>query len=263
MERLIRGLLVIAFIVPIVVPNLSVAQSPVHKELAPPGKLRLALNSGTPVLLTRTSDGVVTGGVGYALSKFFATNLGTVVELVAYPNSATYTQSFGKNEWDIGLATKTPLIEDKADFLADILINEHWFLAVPGREFADVAQVDRTGVKIGAGLNSSSDQFLKRNLKSAQVVNGLVAADALRSRQVDVWAASASNITELAKRVPDSKIVPGSFSNERTMLVLPKGRSPAARAKVVELLNRAKKLGVVQKSLEQTGVKGVRAAPAV
>lgn len=263
MERFIRGLLAIAFVIPLVIPGPSIAQSPIHKELAPTGKLRLALNSGTPVLLTRTSDGVVTGGVGYALSKFIATNLGAVVELVAYPNSDTYTQSFGKNDWDIGLATKTPLIEDKADFLAEILINEHWFLAVPGHEFADVAQVDRTGVKIGAGLNSSSDQFLKRNLKSAQVVNGLVAADALRSRQVDVWAASASNITELAKRVPESKIVPGSFTNERTMLVLPKGRSPAARAKVIELVNQAKKLGIVRKSLEQTGVKGVLAAPAV
>jgi len=263
MKHLIKGLLAVAFLGSTVVPNLSVAPSPIHKELAPTGKLRLALNSGTPVLFTRTSDGVVTGGVGYALGKFISGKLGTVVELVAYPSSDTYTQSFGKTEWDIGLATKTPLTEDKADFLAEILINEHWFLAAPGREFADVAQVDRTGVKIGAGLNSSSDQFLKRNLKSAQLVNGLVAADALRNRQVDVWAASASNITELAKRVPESKIVPGSFTNERTMLVLPKGRSPAARAKVVELVNQAKKLGIVRKSVEQTGVKGVLAAPAV
>ena len=116
-------------------------------------------------------------------------------------------------------------------------------------------------MKIGAGLNSSSDQFLRRNLKSAQVVNGLVSADALRSRQVDVWAASASNIAELAKKVPEAKLVPGSFTSERTMVILPKGRSAAARTKVVELVNQAKKLGVVQKSLEQTGVKGVLAAP--
>jgi hypothetical protein len=78
---------------------------------------------------------------------------------------------------------------------------------------------------------------------------------------VDVWAASASNIAELAKKVPEAKVVPGSFTTERTMIILPKGRSAAARARVVELVNQAKKLGVVQKSLEQTGVKGVLAAP--
>jgi hypothetical protein len=55
--------------------------------------------------------------------------------------------------------------------------------------------------------------------------------------------------------------VPGSFTSERTMVILPKGRSAAARAKVVEVIDQAKKLGVVQKSLEQTGVKGVLAAP--
>lgn len=195
------------------------------------------------------------------MSKFISGKLGTVVELIAYPNSDTYTQSFRKNEWDIGLGTKTPLTEDKADFVADILINEFWFLAVAGRDLTNVAQVDQPGVKSGAGLNSSSDQFLKRNLKSAQVVNGLVAADALRTRQVDIWAASASNIAELAKKVPDTKRVPGSFNRERTMVIIPKGRSAAARAKVVELVSHAKKLGVVQKSLEQTGVKGVLAAP--
>lgn len=70
-----------------------------------------------------------------------------------------------------------------------------------------------------------------------------------------------SNIAELAKRVPEAKVVPGSFTSERTMVILPNGRSSAARTKVVELVNQAKKLGVVQKSLEETGVKGVLAAP--
>ena len=263
MERLLRGLLAVAFVMPIIIPGSSIGQSPILKELAPTGKLRVALNSGTAVLLTRTSDGVATGGVVYSLSRFISGKLGTVVEVVAYPNSEIYTQTFGKNEWDIGFGSKTPLTEDKADFIADILINEYWFLAAPGREFANAAQVDRPGVKIGAGLNSSSDQFLRRNLKAAQVVHGLVAADALSSKQVDAWAASASNISELNKRVPEAKVVPGSFTSERTMVILPKGRSAAARARVLELVNQAKKLGVVQKSLEQTGVKGVLVTPAV
>ena len=106
MERIIKGLLAVAFVMPIVIPSPSIAQSPIHKELAPTGKLRVALNSATAVLLTRTSDGVVTGGVGYSLSKFISGKLGTVVEVVAYPNSDTYTQSFGKNEWDIGFGDK-------------------------------------------------------------------------------------------------------------------------------------------------------------
>ena len=76
---------------------------------------------------------------------------------------------------------------------------------------------------------------------------------------MDVWAASASNIEEVLKRLPKAKIVPGNFTSERTKVILAKGRSAAAHAKIREIVNEAKKTGVVRKALEQTGTKGVRA----
>ena len=144
-----------------------------------------------------------------------------------------------------------------------MLLNDYLFVAAPGRQFSDAAQVDRPGVKIGVGLNSSSDQFLSRTLKSAELVRltGGRSIEALKSGQVDVWASSASNIEQVADRLAGAKIVPGAFTSDRTMVILPKGRSSAAQAKVVEIVNEAKKTGVVRKALEQTGVKGVRAAP--
>jgi hypothetical protein len=48
--------------------------------------------------------------------------------------------------------------------------------------------------------------------------------------------------------------------SDRTMVILPKGRSSAAQGKVVEIVNEAKKTGVIRKALEQTGVRGVRLA---
>jgi polar amino acid transport system substrate-binding protein len=232
-------------------------------EIAPAGKLRVAMNAQTAVLLQRTPDGKITGGVGLELAKFIAKKLEAVLELAAYPDSNTYTQSFGKGEWDIVFAVRTPLVAEKADFIVDILSNDYFFVAAPGREFADAARVDRAGVKIGVGLNSSSDQFLSKTLKSAELVRltGGRSIEALKSGQVDVWAASASNIEQVADRLPGAKIVPGAFTSDRTMVILPKGRSSAAQAKVVEIVNEAKKTDVIRKALEQTGVKGVRAAP--
>jgi hypothetical protein len=43
-------------------------------------------------------------------------------------------------------------------------------------------------------------------------------------------------------------------------VILPKGRSAATLAKVVEIVNEAKKTGLVRKALEQTAVKSVRLA---
>jgi polar amino acid transport system substrate-binding protein len=182
--------------------------------------------------------------------------------MVAYAGAVAYAQSFGKGDWDIGFGGKSSAGVREADFILDVLLTDYLFLAAPGRQFADAAQVDRPGVKIGVGLDSSSDQFLSRTLKSAELVRpGVSSIEALRTGQVDVWAASASSIEQAAKGLPGAKIVPGAFTSDQTMVILPKGRSSAAQARVVEIVNEAKKTGVVRKALEQTGVKGVRAAP--
>lgn len=257
---LLLGILLIANSI----PGNSAGQSAISSEIAPTGKLRVAMNAGTPVLLMRTSDGKTTGGVGLEVGKFIAGKLGVSLELVPYPNSSSYIQSFGKGEWDIGFGAKTPLVAKKADFILDLLLNDYLFVSAPGREFADAAQVDRPGVKIGVGKDSASDQFLSRTLKSAELVRGSgfdQSIELLRTGQVDVWAASASNIEQVAERLPGTKIVVGTFMSDPSTLILPKGRSSAAQAKVVEIVNEAKKTGVVRKALEQTGVKGVRAAP--
>jgi polar amino acid transport system substrate-binding protein len=257
-----RILLLTIVLIAISVPGVALAQPAISAEIAPQGKLRVAMNASTVVLVMRTPDGKITGGVGVELGKFMAGKFGAVLELVVYPGANVYMQSFGKGEWDIGFGGRTPLVAEKADFISDVLLTDFLFLAAPGRQFADAAQVDQPGVKIGVGLNTSSDQFLSRTLKSAELVRpGVSSIEALRTGLVDVWAASASAIEQAAKGLPGAKIVPGAFTSDRTMVILPKGRSSAAQAKVVEIVNEAKKTGVVRKALEQTGVKGVRVAP--
>jgi hypothetical protein len=42
---------------------------------------------------------------------------------------------------------------------------------------------------------------------------------------------------------------------------LPKGKSVAAQGKLAEIVNEATRSGVVQRSIERAGFKGVRVAP--
>jgi polar amino acid transport system substrate-binding protein len=244
-------------------PGSSWAQTAVSSEIAPTGKLRVAMNGGNPVLARRTADKKIVGGVGVDIGRFIAEKLGVPFELVPYANANGYTQSFGKGEWDLGFGAPTPLVADKADFLADLVLADFVFVAAPGREFADAGQVDRPGVKIGVGTKSVSDQYLSRNLKSAELVRaaGVGGVEMLRSGKADVWAISASRAQEVAKALPGAKVVPGAFTSDRYMVTLPKGRSTAARSKITEIVNEAKKAGVVRKALEHSDLTGVRAAP--
>ena len=65
----------------------------------------------------------------------------------------------------------------------------------------------------------------------------------------------------IADGLPGAKIVPGAFNSDRSSVALPKGRSSAAQGKVAEIVNEAKRTGVVQKAIEEAGLKGVRVAP--
>ena len=260
-----RILLLAILLIATLIPSDALAQPAIASEIAPTGKLRVATNGGNTILVTRTADGKVTGGVAVEVGRFIADKLGVPFELVSFPNADAYTQSFGKGEWDIAIGASTPLVAEKADFSPAVMFVDFMYVAAPGREFTNSAQVDRAGIKIGVGRNSSSDQFLSRALKSAELVRFTGGAGAglkaLRSGKVDIWAASASNVQGIAADLPGAKLLPEAFTNDPYTVALPRGRSSASQAKVVEIVNEAKKTGVVQKALEQTGVRGVRAAP--
>jgi hypothetical protein len=229
-----------------------------NSEIAPSGKLRGAV-IGIRVL----------GGVGEPIGKFIAAKLGVPFESVVYRNPQAYEQSFGKGEWDIAIGPRVLAPADKADVTPDVWLIDLLYLAAVGNEFASADQVDRPGVKVGTIQNSPSDRFLTRTLKSAQLVRLPLSPDfpgdaieMLRGGKAHVFGADSGLIDSIAGGYPGAKIVAGAFNTVRVAVALPKGRSSAAQAKLVEIVNEAKQAGVVQKAIEQAGLRnGVRVAP--
>ncbi len=236
----------------------ALAQDSITNDIAPNGKLRGAV-IGIKVL----------GGIGEPIGRFIAGKLGVTFEPVVYPNPESYEASFGKGEWDIALGPRVLAPADKADVTPDIWLIELLYLASAGHNFASAADVDRAGVKVGTIQNSPSDRILTRTLKSAQLLRLPLspnfpadAVDLLRTGRADVFGADSGLIAAIAGGYPEAKTVPGTFSIVRVAIALPKGRSSAAQAKLLELVNEAKRTGVVQKAFEQADLKGgVRVAP--
>jgi polar amino acid transport system substrate-binding protein len=260
-----RILLSASVVIAISVPASALAQPAISSEIAPHGKLRVGMNAGNPVLIKQTAEGKIVSGVGVDVGKFIAEKLGVSFELVAYRNANTFTQSFGKGEWDIGIGPPIALVAEKADFGPDLLLVDHVYTAAPGQQFADAAQVDRPGVKIGVGKNSAQDLFLSRTLKSAELVRmpggRTDAIETLRSGKANLWAANATQAQAIAASLPGAKIVSGAFNTERSSVALPKGRSSAAQGKIADIVNEAKRTGIVQRAIDEAGLKGVRVAP--
>lgn len=241
----------------------AVAQPAGRSELAPSGRLRVALIGSNPVLVTRSADGSVGGG-SVALGKFIAEKLGVPFQPVVYANPAAYTESFDKDEWDMGIAAKDPSRATKLDFSPDFMLVDNVFVAAPGRKFLDAAAVDRPGVKVAVPNNSAPDHFLSRTLKSAELVRvqgGLdIAVATLQSGKADVYAENAYVAHAIADRLPGAAILPGQFNTVHMAVAVPKGRPAAALAELGKIVAEATKTGVVAKAIAGAHLRGVRVA---
>ena len=242
----------------------ALGQAAVNAEIAPQGKLRVALISGNPVLVTKRPDGSL-GGVSVDLGKFIAEKLGVQFNPVVYADPEAYTHSFGRGEWDIAIGPRRASEAQIVDYSPDFLLVDNIYVAAPGREFADASQVDRPGVKIAVIKDGSPEKFLSQTLKSAELVRvsgeRSEAIEALRNGKAHVFGSNAQIVHNVADGLPGAKIVPGQFNSVRMAVAFPKGKSSAAQGKLGEIVNEAKVASLVRKAIEQAGTKGVRVAP--
>ncbi|MBV8744471.1 MAG: transporter substrate-binding domain-containing protein [Xanthobacteraceae bacterium] len=225
-------------------------------EIAPGGKLRVGMIAIT-----------VLAGVAEPVARFIGQRLGAAVEPILYLNPDAYLQSFGKDEWDIAIGPRVLAPADKADSTADLWVISLVYVAAPGKEFPDIASVDKAAVKVGTIRGAPSDRVLTREIKAAEIVriplSPTIVADAaelLRSGKADVFGADSGVGYPAAEALPGAKIVPGAFATVRVAAGLPKGRSAEARAVLAAIVDEAKQSGVVQKAIDANGLKGVNVA---
>ncbi len=232
-------------------------QPNVSREIVPMGKLRVGM----------IAIGVL-GGIADPVAKFIGSKLGVAVEPVMYTSPGAYAESFGKDEWDIAIGPRALAPEEKADSTVDIWTISLVYVAAPGKEFANIAAVDKPGVKIGTIQGAPSDRILTREVKSAEIaripLSPHIAADAaemLRAGKADVFGADSGVGYPAVEALPGSRLVPGVFGTVRVAAALPKGLPTDVRAKLDELIAEAKRTGVVQQAIDTKGLKGVSVAP--
>ncbi len=235
----------------------------VNTEIVPTGKLRMGINGSNATLYERAADGSASG-IAADLGKFIAEKLGVPFEPLVYSGAATYTASFSKGEWDIIITGRNPFAATLVDFMPDVILIDYVYIAAPGRAFADPDQVDRAGVRIGVPRNASADALLSPRLKFAELVRTAgdadTAIDMLRDGRIDLYATGIESVQKIADRLPGSRII-GAFETVAFAVSTTKGWSSEAKSKLTQLVNAAKAAGIVQRAIEKSGQKGVRAAP--
>src|SRR5690349_19842303 len=143
------------------------ALSPEAKsELTPTGKLRVGINYGNFLLVTKHSD-TEYSGIAVDLGRELGKRLNVPVDLVPFATAGKLADAVKAGAWDIAFLGNEPQRASEIAFSPAYLEIEAGYLVPAGSPIRTIAEVDREGVRIAVAVNSAYDLYLSRSLKHA------------------------------------------------------------------------------------------------
>jgi polar amino acid transport system substrate-binding protein len=242
--------------------NISAA---VVSDLAPTGKLLVGINYGNPVLAKRDPSTGDLSGVAVDLARELGKRVNVPVELVPFESAGKMFDAVKSGAWDVAFLAIDADRADQIDFTAPYIEIEGTYLVPAGSPFHTIADVDRTGVRIGISSGSAYDLFLSRSIQHAELIrapdpNG--AFQLILEGKVDVVAGVRQHLMANLKKLPGSRVLDGRFMAIQQALGIVKGRSLGAKY-LREFIEDIKASGLVAQAIEKAGVRGVSVPPTV
>jgi len=233
----------------------------VRSDLAPTGKLRVALNMSNALL---TATDAATGkpkGIAADLGRELGKRLGVPVELVPFPNPGAVADAARTGVWDVGFIGAEPQRANEIDFTAAYVEIEATYLVPPGSQIKAIADVDRPGIRIAISDRSAYDLYLTRHLKHAELIRAR-GDDVLKrfvSDKLEAMAGLRPGLVKNQASVAGSRILEGNFTAVQQAAGTPKGR-PAGAKYLKAFIEDVKGSGLVANLIEKHGVRGLTVA---
>jgi len=236
----------------------------VVKDLAPTGKLRVAINLGNSVLAQKDAATGEPKGITVDLARELGKRLGLPVELVIFHGAGTVFAAAKTGAWDIAFFAIEPVRAAEVEFTAPYVIIEGGYVIPADSPLKTIADVDSPGVRIAVGQGSAYDLYLTRTLKNATLVRAPAAGTAVTDRflaeKLDVVAGVKPILVEFAKKHPSLRVMDGRFMEIRQAMGTPKGREAAARY-LRTFVEEMKTSGFVADALKRSNQPDAAVAP--
>jgi polar amino acid transport system substrate-binding protein len=235
----------------------------VREAMAPTGKLRVALQLGSPHNVVRDPVSGEMKGVGFDLGQELARRIGVPFEPVLYPSVGALLEGGKSGAWDVAFIGFSPQRAKEWDFTALHLQIEFGYLIPVASSISTMADVDRPGIRIAVQQNSQPDTFLSRSLKDAVLVRAATLAgtlDMLKSGKADAIFSIKPSLFEASSQLPGSHVLDGRAGVDPHAMVMPKGRD-AAVPYARQFIEHAKADGLVQAAITRAGMRGAVVAP--
>jgi polar amino acid transport system substrate-binding protein len=229
-------------------------------EIAPTGKLRVAIGvsaAGGAYWSNKTESGGYTG-VPVALGKEMAAQLGVPVEYVPYTNSGNITNAASSGAWDISFLPQDAERETKMSFGPIYEVADATYIVKAGSPIKDFATLDQPGIKVAAVNGTTTMRGAQAHLKNAKVT-GYQTYDEifnlLKNGEIDAFALSRDQLTEMAKQIPGTKVLGETFKKTVTAIAVPLDH-PQSLAFAKKFMTDAIANGTMRRAYDNNGLKG-------
>jgi polar amino acid transport system substrate-binding protein len=232
---------------------------PLKDEIAPTGKLRVAIGispAGGAYWSTRTEAGGY-AGAPVDLGREMAAQLGVPVEYVAYQNSGQITDAASKGAWDVTFLPKDPERETKMSFGPVYEVADATYIVKAGSTATNFQTLDQPGMKVAAVNNTTTMRGAVAHLKNAKVT-GYQSYDEifalLKNGEVDAFALSRDQLNAMAKKIPGTRVLDETFKQTVTAVAVPLNH-PLALAFVTKFMTDAPSNGMLRRAFDNNGLK--------
>ena len=162
--------------------------------------------------------------------------------------------------WDIAFLGVDPVRSNVVDFTAPYIEVDNTYLVPVNSPIHTLADADRSGVRIGVGIESATGLFLSRTIKRAQLVNGN-ATELLGTGKADIYASSRNLLLTVQEKLSGYRLLDEGFDPVRHAIALPRGRE-LGLAYIKAFVEEIKASGVVAAAIARHSMRGINVAPA-
>jgi polar amino acid transport system substrate-binding protein len=227
--------------------------------LAPGGILRVGVFPGSPLSMTRD---VATGevhGICVDLGRELARRLSVRFEPLEFQRIAEVIEAMKAGDVDFTISNATPARATDVAFSQTLLSVELGYLIPEHASIATIADIDKSGIRVGVTQGSTSQRTLPDMLPNATVLpaqNSSRAIEMLERRELDVFATNKPTLFGMSDQMPGARVLKGRWGVEHIAVAIPKGRETAMeylRRFVAEVQTN----GLLATAIADAGLRGV------
>jgi polar amino acid transport system substrate-binding protein len=232
-----------------------------RSELAPTGSLRAGMNLGNALFTTKDAATGELRGVSVDVMRELASRLGVPVDFVVHATPGDVADASGAGTWDVAILAIEQTRAETIAFSPAMTEIEATYVVHTDSPLRSIAQVDTLGTRISTPEKAGYELYLTRTLRNATLVRtkGVQASiDLFNERRADALAGLKPALLESMDKLPDGRLLEGTFMTVNHGLGVPRER-PAAAEYLKAFVEDMRASGFVARSIERHGVRGLLA----